>query len=99
MNDVVVWVIIIAFYAPLHYLLPVGFLFVTGSEDDGTRRRLIKSTLIDSTVSMVVAFAVVIALVTGGYLVGAMAVLLVSIFSPFIRIWRHRRELAASQVS
>ncbi|MGF1642314.1 MAG: hypothetical protein ACFCUJ_01640 [Thiotrichales bacterium] len=95
MNDIVVWLIIVAFYAPLHYLLPVGFLFITGREDDATRRRLIKGTLIDSTLSMLLAFGLVIVLVTRGQLFAAMIILLLSIFSPFIRIWRHRRELAA----
>lgn len=96
MNELVVWLIILGFYAPLHYLLPVGFLFVTGREDEATRKRLIKGTVIDSTLSMVVAFALVIVLVRLGYVFPAMVVLLVSIFSPFLRIWRHRREMAAA---
>ena len=29
MNDVIVWIIIAAFYAPLHYLSPALFLFIT----------------------------------------------------------------------
>jgi hypothetical protein len=93
MNDVIVWVIIAAFYAPLHYLLPVLFLFITGREDDDTRGRLIRSALVDSTVSMVVAFAVVIWLATAGHLFPAMVILLMSMGFPFIRIWRHRREI------
>ena len=93
MNDVVVWVIIAAFYAPLHYLLPVLVLFITGREDDHTRRRLIRTALIDSSLSMAVAFAVVIWLARTGRLFPAMVILLLSMGFPFIRIWRHRREI------
>lgn len=93
MNDIVVWIIIAAFYAPLHYLAPVLFLFITGQEDEDTRRRLIRSALIDSTWSMVLAFAVVIALVTAGYIFVAMIALLISMATPFVRIWQHRKEI------
>ena len=94
MSDFVVWLIIIVFYAPLHYLSPVLFLFITGQEDDTVRRHLIRNALIDSTWSMVLAFGVVIAAVQLGYLFAAMVVLLVSMSFPFIRIWRHRREIS-----
>lgn len=99
MDDIVVWIIIAAFYAPLHYLLPVLVLFITGGEPEAVRRRLIRRALADSTVSMVFAFAVVIFLVSQGRMSLAMLILLVSMLYPFIGIWRHRREIATSGAS
>jgi len=94
MDDAIVWIIIIAFYAPLHYLLPVLILFITGNEPEEQRKNLIRGAVIDSTVSMVAAFAVVIALVSNGWISVAMLILLVSMFYPFLRILRHRKEIA-----
>ncbi len=90
MGDIVVWIIIAGFYAPLHYLLPVLLLFITGQEDASTRRRLIRESLLDSTLSMVIAFGIVITLVKQGQMTPAMLVLLVSMAFPLIRIWRRR---------
>jgi hypothetical protein len=94
MNDVTVWIIVIAFYAPLHYLLPVLFLFITGQEAEVVRRRLIKGALLDATLSMVGAFVVAIVLVELGWIGPAMLVLLASMTLPFLRILGHRREIA-----
>lgn len=96
MNDVIVWIIIAAFYAPLHYLSPAMFLFITGREDEDTRKRLIKGALLDSTLSMALAFGVVIWLVQQDRIFIAMIILLLSMFYPFVRIWRHRREIAGT---
>jgi hypothetical protein len=93
MNDLVVWLIIAAFYAPLHFLLPILVLFITGRESDAVRSRLMRRALLDSAVSMIAAFVVVIALVRAGWMSSAMAVLLVSMTLPFLRIWRHRRVI------
>ncbi len=93
MDDPVAWIIIIAFYAPLHFLLPVLVLFITGNEAEVLRRELIRHALIDAGVSMAAAFALVIYLVQQGDLSVAMFILLLSIAFPFIRIWRHRREI------
>jgi len=97
MDDLIVWIIIIAFYAPLHYLLPVLILFITGRESETVRRRLIRNALIDSTVSMLLAFVIVIALVQQGWLSLAMLILLLSMFAPFVRIILHRREISGEQ--
>jgi hypothetical protein len=83
-----------AFYAPLHFLLPVLVLFITGSESEPVRRRLIRGALVDSAISMAVAFVVVIVLVQLGWMTVAMLILLLSMSVPFVRIWRHRREIA-----
>lgn len=93
MDNVIVWLIIAAFYAPLHFLLPVLLLFISGRESEAARRRLIRGALIDSALSMAVAFATAIALTTRGRMSLAMLVLLLSLGYPFIRIWRHRREI------
>lgn len=94
MDDFVVWAIIAAFYAPLHYLLPVMVLFITGNEDDEVRAKLIRGALLDSTLSMALAFLVVVYLTKQGHMSAAMAGLFASMGIPFIRIWRHRREIA-----
>jgi hypothetical protein len=94
MDDIIVWIIIAAFYAPLHFLLPVLVLFITGSESEPVRRRLIRGALVDSTVSMALAFLIVILLVQQGWMTAAMLILLLSMSAPFLRIWRHRREIA-----
>lgn len=93
MDDIVVWIIIAGFYAPLHFLIPVLVLFITGQEKDAVRRQLIRRALRDSALSMALAFAVVIVLVRQGAISVAMLVLLLSMFYPFIGIWRHRREI------
>lgn len=93
MDDIVVWIIIAAFYAPLHYVLPVLVLFITGQAPEATRRRLIRRALIDSTLSMAIAFCVVIALVNQGGIFVAMLILSISMFYPFVGIWRQRRDI------
>jgi hypothetical protein len=95
MDSLTVWLIIIAFYAPLHYLLPAMFLFITGRESEALRRRLIRRALIDSTLSLVGAFVIVIYLAEQRMMSTAMLILLLSMPYPFIGIWRHRREITA----
>ena len=70
-----------------------GRLFITGQESEETRRRLIRNSLIDSSLSMVVAFVVVITLAYRGEMSVAMLVMLLSMGFPFLRIWLHRREI------
>lgn len=96
MSDITVWIIVIAFYAPLHYLLPVLFLFITGEESESVRKRLIRSAVLDATLSMLLAFSVAIALVQLGWIGTAMLVLLASMLLPFARILRHRKEITPS---
>ena len=96
MNDVIIWIIVAAFYAPLHFLSPALFLFITGNEDEATRKRLIKRALVDSALSMAVAFAVVITLAKQDRIFVAMVVLLLSMAFPFVRIWRHRRKITTA---
>jgi hypothetical protein len=93
MDNIVVWIIIIAFYAPLHFMLPVLILFITGKENESTRKALIRQALLDSGLSMLVAFALAIILVQSGYMNWAMLALLVSMPMPFIRIAVHRKQI------
>ena len=95
MSDTIVWIIIIAFYAPLHYMLPLLILFITGNESDATRKTLIRRAVIDSTLSMILAFALAILLVSNGLITWAMLVMLLSMPTPFIRIIQHRREITS----
>lgn len=94
MDATIVWLIVALFYAPLHYLLPLLVVVMTGSEEGEARRRRLIATAIDCTASMVIAFAVVIWL-AGDRLQVAMIVLLLSMATPYLRIWLHHRAAAA----
>ncbi|MBT8133357.1 MAG: hypothetical protein KJO03_02545 [Gammaproteobacteria bacterium] len=93
MNDPVIWIIIVAFYAPLHFMLPVLFLFIVGHESETDRKQLIRHALIDAAVSMVVAFVLAITLVSNEQVALAMVTLVLFMLVPFMRIIRHRRIL------
>lgn len=93
MQDAIVWLIIAVFYAPLHYLLPILVLLFTGKEPEGVRKRLMRSALIDATLSMVIAFAMAIYLASRQQISMAMLILLLAMGFPFVRLWRHRREM------
>jgi len=92
-NDPIVWIIIVVFYAPLHFMLPVLFLFIVGDEAEAVRKQMIRRALIDAAVSMVVAFALAIVLVNYTQVALAMVVLILFMLAPFVRIIRNRREL------
>jgi len=93
METTVVWVIIALFYAPLHYLLPILVVVMTGREEGEARKRRLVTTAIDCTLSMAIAFAIVIWL-AGDWLQVAMLVLLLSMATPYLRIWLHHRAAA-----
>ena len=93
MDDALVWIIIALFYAPLHYLLPLLVVAMTGTEGGQARRRRLIATAIDCTLSMAIAFTVVIWL-AGGHLQTAMIVMLLSMAAPYLRIGLHRRAAA-----
>lgn len=93
MNDPIIWIIIIAFYAPLHFMLPVLFLFIVGDEAVTVRKRLIRHAVIDATWSMVVAFLLAIIFVNYEQIALAMVVLILFMLVPFIRILKNRREM------
>jgi len=94
MDATVVWLIIALFYAPLHYLLPTLVVAMTGAEEGEARKRRLIATAIDCTLSMVIAFVVVIWLAADRLQV-AMFVLLLSMAAPYVRIWLHHRAAAA----
>jgi len=92
-DDPVIWIIIIAFYAPLHFMLPVLFLFIVGHETETMRKQLIRRALIDAALSMVVAFALAVLLVNNSQIALAMVVLILFMLAPFIRIFKNRRVI------
>lgn len=94
MSDPIVWIIIFVFYAPLHFMLPVLFLFIVGNEADDDRKRMIQRTLIDAAISMAIAFALAILLVYLGYVAVGMVVLILFMAAPFVRIVKERKKLA-----
>ena len=93
MDTTIVWLIIALFYAPLHYLLPLLVVVMTGREEGEARKRRLVTTAIDCSLSMVIAFAVVIWL-AADRLQLAMVVLLLSMATPYLRIWLHHRAAA-----
>lgn len=93
MDDPVIWIIIVAFYAPLHFMLPVLFLFIVGDEKETVRKQLIRRALIDAAISMVVAFALAVLLVNNSQIGLAMVVLVLFMLAPFIHILRNRRVI------
>lgn len=93
MDNTIVWLIIALFYAPLHYLLPLLVVVMTGREEGEARKRRLVATAIDCTLSMAIAFAVVIWL-AADRLQLAMGVLLLSMATPYLRIWLHHRAAA-----
>lgn len=93
MDTTIVWLIIALFYAPLHYLLPLLVVVMTGREEGEARKRRLVTTGIDCTLSMVIAFAVVIWL-AADRLQLAMVVLLLSMATPYLRIGLHHRAAA-----
>ena len=93
MDDPVIWIIIIAFYAPLHFMLPVLFLFIVGHETEAVRKQLIRSALIDAALSMAVAFAFAMMLVNYNQIAFAMVILMLFMLVPFVRIIWNRRTL------
>ena len=95
MNDTIVWIIIIAFYAPLHYVLPVLVLFITGDETEAERKKMIRSAIIDSSLSMLLAFIAAIVLAKMELLIWAMLALILSMPAPFVRIIRNRKTISA----
>jgi hypothetical protein len=90
-----VWLIIALFYAPLHYLLPLLVVVMTGAEEGAARKRRVVATAVDCTLSMALAFTVVL-LIAGERLQLAMFVLLASMAAPYLRIWLHARRPTAS---
>lgn len=97
MNDPVIWIIIFAFYAPLHFMLPVLYLFVVGEETEVVRKQMIYHALIDAVWSMVVAFVLAILLVNYEQIALAMVSLMLFSVVPFIRIAMNRKELGKSK--
>ncbi len=96
MNDLVVWLIIVAFYAPLHFLVPVLVVLVS-ADSPAQRRSGLRSAVFNATVSMVVSFAVVIALVWNGEMLSAMVLLFLSMLYPLVRALLLRRQWRRSE--
>ena len=89
MSEAVVWLIIAAFYAPLHFVGPVGLAILT-SQGASLRQRMVRHMLIDSALSMLIAFVVVIWLARNNLQL-AMMVLLISMLVPYVMLLLHRR--------
>lgn len=91
MDDVIVWIIIAAFYAPLHYIGPLGLVVLT-VPDSSQRKQLIRYALIESTISMLLAFALVIWLARSEMFM-AMIILMLSMLVPYPILLLQRRAL------
>lgn len=91
MSDTTVWVIALAFYAPIHFLGPALVGFLTGRETAQQRRQLLSRVFIDCLLSMLAAFALAVPLfkIAPQY---AALVLLAAMFAPYLYIWIRRRR-------
>jgi O-antigen/teichoic acid export membrane protein len=91
MPDAVTWAIMVAFYAPFHYLGPLLVAFLTGSEQGAERTRLLRALALECTLSMVLAFVIAVLAAPHG-LLAAMLVLGAAMLSPYaylaLRRWR-----------
>ncbi len=86
--DALTWIIVAAFYAPLHYLVP---LLVTAFRSDDTERRArLRRTAIDCTLSMSIGFGLVVWLARDNLQL-AMAILFLSMLAPYLRLLLARR--------
>jgi ABC-type methionine transport system permease subunit len=94
MNEVVVWLIIAAFYAPLHFGGPLGVVILI-ERDVRLRRRMIRYMLLDCALSMLTAFTLVIWL-AGNTLGLAMAIMLLSMLVPYLLMFIHHSLLKAA---
>lgn len=88
MDSFITWIIIAAFYAPLHFAGPVGAVLLT-TPASKKRTRLIRYVIIESAVSMLLAFALVIWLVADSLGI-AMLILILSMFIPYLFLFLHK---------
>ena len=91
--DALTWVIIAAFYAPLHYLVPL--LVTVFRSSDRERRAHLRRTAIDCTLSMALGFVLVIWLARDRLQL-AMLILFVSMLLPYVRLLLARDAGAGS---
>jgi hypothetical protein len=90
MEDLVVWLIIGLFYAPLHYLMPVLVVILTDAGGPEQRRRRLIGALRDCTLSMLAALGLALWLAQG-HLQLAMAALALSMAAPYLGIYLRGR--------
>ncbi|RMG32951.1 MAG: hypothetical protein D6720_12400 [Gammaproteobacteria bacterium] len=91
--DALTWVIVAAFYAPLHYLVPLLITAFRSSDRERTAR--LRRTAIDCTLSMFVGFVLVIWLAQDRLQL-AMSILFVSMLVPYARLLRAGEAKAGS---
>ena len=81
--DTLSWLIVAAFYAPLHYLVPL--LVTAFPSPDEQRTRQLQRTAIDCTLSMGIGFALVLWLAREKLQL-AMLILFLSMLLPYVRL-------------
>ena len=91
MSDAVVWLIIAAFYAPFHFMGPVGVVVLTtpGAQD---RRKLLRYILVECALTMLIAFILVIWLAVDNLKL-AMLIMFLSMLLPYWGGMMHRMTL------
>lgn len=85
MDNVIVWIIIAAFYAPLHFIPPI--LLVVFKSPVEQRRSSMMHSAIDCAVSMLLAFGLVFYFGVDQIML-AMVILLLALLLPYIRVVR-----------
>ncbi len=91
--DALTWIIVAAFYAPLHYLVPL--LVAAFRSSDRQRKAQLRRTAIDCTISMSLGFLLVIWLAQDRLQL-AMLILFVSMLLPYLRLLLARDSGAGS---
>ena len=85
MDNLIVWIIIAGFYAPLHFIPPLMLVvFKTAPEN---RAFCMKWSIIDCSASMLLAFGLVFYFGADNIL-QAMIILLIALLLPYIRVTR-----------
>ncbi len=62
MTDIGAWLIGLAFYAPIHYLGPLLVIVLTGPPENAPQIARIRTTVVECTLTMVVAFGLAVGL-------------------------------------
>ncbi|PIE24170.1 MAG: hypothetical protein CSA62_05030 [Planctomycetota bacterium] len=82
MDPILIWVMIAAFYAPIHFAIPALIVLLTGNHNEEQRRRRLRHTMLHCAVDMLIALAL------AGFLFDkslpwSMAVLAISMLLPY----------------
>lgn len=91
MSDTVVWLIIVGFYIPLHFIPPLGITYAFIGGEPETRKSNTLNVLFDVLATTLITFVLIFWLAEG-HLQTSMIIMLLSVLLPYIRVaklWRN----------